>query len=126
MKTFGIIGAIVFAISVALGYFVDFKGDVLVQIALDAFALALVIIGAVKKSERGRKVFLENYCLYYTCGNRWCIMCNQWSIRKYFWCYCRCSNNSYWYHSWYRKHQEKLTQNCPKSFDTGTIWGKVI
>ena len=51
MKTFGIIGAIVFAISVALGYFVDFKGDVIVQIALDAFALALVIIGAIKKAK---------------------------------------------------------------------------
>ena len=51
MKTFGIIGAILFAVSVALGYFVDFKGDILVQIALDAFALALVIIGAVKKAK---------------------------------------------------------------------------
>ena len=55
MKTFGIIGAIVFAIYVALGYFVDFKGDVLVQIALDAFALALVIIGAVKKAKEEGK-----------------------------------------------------------------------
>ena len=51
MKSFGIIGAIVFAISVALGYFLDFKGDVIVQIALDAFALTLVIIGAVKDAK---------------------------------------------------------------------------
>ena len=51
MKTFGIIGAIVFALSVALGYFIDFPGDTIVQIGLDAFALALVIIGAVKKAK---------------------------------------------------------------------------
>ena len=51
MKTFGIIGAILFAVSVALGYFFEFNGDTLVQIALDAFALALVIIGAVKKAK---------------------------------------------------------------------------
>ncbi len=55
MKTFGIVGAIVFAISVALGYFLDFKGDVLVQIALDAFALTLVIIGAVKEAKNKGK-----------------------------------------------------------------------
>lgn len=50
-KTFCIIGAIVFAISVAIGYFLDFKGDVLVQIALDAFAFTLVVIGAVKDAK---------------------------------------------------------------------------
>ena len=55
MKTFGIIGAIVFAISVALGYFINFDGDVIVQVALDAFALALVIIGAVKKAKEEGK-----------------------------------------------------------------------
>ena len=55
MKTLGIIGAIIFAISVALGYFIDFKGDVIVQIALDASALTLVIIGAIKDAkEKGK------------------------------------------------------------------------
>ena len=51
MKTFGIIGAILFAVSVAIGYFLEFNGDTIVQIALDAFALTLVIIGAVKDAK---------------------------------------------------------------------------
>ena len=55
MKTFGIVGAILFAVSVALGYFVSFPGDTIVQIGLDAFALALVIIGAIKKAKNEGK-----------------------------------------------------------------------
>ncbi len=50
-KTFGIIGAICFAVAVAIGYFADFKGDALVQIALSAFGLASLVMGNIKKAK---------------------------------------------------------------------------
>lgn len=52
MKVFGILGAIFFAAAVAVGYFCDFKGDSLVQVALEAFAFASLIIGEVKKAKK--------------------------------------------------------------------------
>ena len=55
MKVFGILGAIFFAASVFVGYFCDFKGDTLVQVALEAFAFTSLIIGEIKKAkEAGR------------------------------------------------------------------------
>ena len=51
MKVFGIIGAICFAVAVAIGYFANFTGDALIQIALSAFGLASLIVGAVKKAK---------------------------------------------------------------------------
>lgn len=51
MKVFGIIGAICFAIAVAIGWFADFTGDTIIQIALSAFGLASLVIGAVKKAK---------------------------------------------------------------------------
>ena len=51
MKVFGIVGAILFAASVVVGYFCNFKGDALVQVALEAFAFAALIIGEVKKAK---------------------------------------------------------------------------
>ena len=50
-KIFGIIGAICFAVAVGIGYFCDFTGDALVQIALSAFGLASLVIGNVKKAK---------------------------------------------------------------------------
>lgn len=51
MKTFGIIGAVCFALAVAVGYFCNFNGDALVQVALSSFGLASLIIGDVKKAK---------------------------------------------------------------------------
>ena len=51
MKTFGIIGAICFALAVAVGYFANFNGDMYVQIALSAFGFASLIIGDIKKAK---------------------------------------------------------------------------
>lgn len=51
MKVFGIIGAVLFAVAVGIGFFGDFAGDALVQIALSAFGLASIVIGNVKKAK---------------------------------------------------------------------------
>ena len=51
MKAFGIVGAICFAAAVFVGYFCNFKGDTLVQVALEAFAFASLIVGEVKKAK---------------------------------------------------------------------------
>lgn len=50
-KMFGIIGAVCFAVAIGIGYFVSFPGDTIVQIAVAAFGLAFVILGAVKKAK---------------------------------------------------------------------------
>jgi len=55
MKTFGIIGAICFALAVAIGYFANFNGDMYVQIALSAFGLASLIISNYKKAKEAGK-----------------------------------------------------------------------
>lgn len=54
MKTFGIIGAICFALAVAVGYF-DFPADSLVQVALSAFGLASLVISNIKKAKADGK-----------------------------------------------------------------------
>ncbi len=54
-KTFGIVGAISFVIAVALGYLVDFPYDTLVEIALSAFGLTMLVLGAIKsRKEEGK------------------------------------------------------------------------
>ena len=50
-KLFGIIGAVCFAVAIGLGYFVSFPADTIVEIAVAAFGLALVIAGAVKNAK---------------------------------------------------------------------------
>lgn len=55
MKVLAVIGAICFAAAVFVGYFCNFKGDALVQLALEAFAFASLIILNIKKAkEEGR------------------------------------------------------------------------
>lgn len=54
-KIFGIIGAICFAIAVGIGYFLDFEGDVVVQVAFSAFGLAFIVINAIKKAKEEGK-----------------------------------------------------------------------
>jgi hypothetical protein len=50
-KVFGIVGAILFAASVAVGYFCNFPGSTLVGLGLAAFALASMIVGIVRKAK---------------------------------------------------------------------------
>lgn len=50
-KVFGIVGALLFVGAVAVGCFCDFKGDVIVQLALSAFALASMIVSIIKKAK---------------------------------------------------------------------------
>ena len=54
-KIWAIISAVLFAVSVAIGFFFDFKGDILVQIGLEAFAFTALVVGAVKgQKEKGK------------------------------------------------------------------------
>lgn len=46
-----IVGAVCFAVAIGLGYFVSFPADTIVEIAVAAFGLALVIAGAVKNAK---------------------------------------------------------------------------
>ena len=50
-NTFGIIGAILFAIAVAVGYFCKFDAAGIIEIALAAFGLATIVISAIKKAK---------------------------------------------------------------------------
>lgn len=50
-KIFGIIGAVCFALAIGLGYFANFAGDVLVEIALATFGVAVLVINAIKKAK---------------------------------------------------------------------------
>ena len=47
MKKWGIIGAVLFAIDVALGYFLKFDGALIIQLAVAAFAYTLIVLSAV-------------------------------------------------------------------------------
>ena len=47
MKKWGIIGAVLFAIDVALGYFLKFDGSLIIQLAVAAFAYTLIVLSAV-------------------------------------------------------------------------------
>lgn len=48
MKTWGIVGSILFALAVAFGYFFGFDGATVIEIAIAAFGLTAIIVGAVK------------------------------------------------------------------------------
>lgn len=52
MKTWGIIGMIFFAAACVVGYFCNFDAAVTVEIALGAFGLAGLIIGAIKTGKQ--------------------------------------------------------------------------
>ena len=47
MRKWGIIGAVLFAIDVALGYFLKFDGSLIIQLAVAAFAYTLIVLSAV-------------------------------------------------------------------------------
>ena len=54
-KVFGVIGALLFVASVVVGYFCKFDSADIVALALDAFALASLAVGIVKKyKEQGK------------------------------------------------------------------------
>lgn len=52
---FGIIGSILFVAAVIVGYFCKFDHADLVAIALDAFALATLVVGVIKKYKEAGK-----------------------------------------------------------------------
>ena len=54
-KIFGIVGAILFVASVAIGCFCDFAGSTVIEIALAAFGLASVIVATIKKAKEDGK-----------------------------------------------------------------------
>lgn len=67
-KTFGIIGAVCFALAVALGYFADFAGDTLVEIALAVFGVTALIVNAVKKAkDEGKFSWKTIVCIVLAC-----------------------------------------------------------
>ena len=47
MRKWGILGAVLFALDVALGYFVKFDGSLIIQLAVAAFAYTLIVLSAV-------------------------------------------------------------------------------
>ena len=51
MKTWGIIGAIAFLAAVAVGYFCNFDGAIIIEIGAAAFGLCSLIIGAIKSGK---------------------------------------------------------------------------
>ena len=54
-KVFGIIGSLLFVAAVVVGYFCKFDNADLVALALDAFALATLTVGIIKKyKEQGK------------------------------------------------------------------------
>lgn len=54
-KVFGIIGCLLFVASVVVGYFCKFDNADLVALALDAFALATLVVGVIKKYKEAGK-----------------------------------------------------------------------
>jgi drug/metabolite transporter (DMT)-like permease len=52
---FGIIGSILFVAAVVIGYFCKFDSADLVAVALDAFALAVLVVGIIKKYKEAGK-----------------------------------------------------------------------
>lgn len=51
MKKWGIIGALIIAAAVAIGYFYDFPAENIVEIGVGAFGLCAMIIGAVQDAK---------------------------------------------------------------------------
>lgn len=54
-KVFGIIGSLLFVAAVIVGYFCKFDNADLVALALDAFALATLVVGIIKKYKEAGK-----------------------------------------------------------------------
>ena len=54
-NVFGIIGSLLFVAAVIVGYFCKFDHADLVAVALDAFALATMVVGVVKKYKDAEK-----------------------------------------------------------------------
>lgn len=51
MKKWGIIGALFFVVAVAIGYFCNFDGAIIIEIGAAAFGLCGLIIGAIKNGK---------------------------------------------------------------------------
>ena len=51
MKKWGIIGAIAFLAAVAVGYFCNFDGAIIIEIGVAAFGLCGLVIGAIKSGK---------------------------------------------------------------------------
>lgn len=63
-KVWAIIGTLCFVASVAIGYFFDFNGDKLVQIALGAFGFTALVISAIKEQkEKGKFGWYTIVCI---------------------------------------------------------------
>lgn len=54
-NAFGIIGSLLFVAAVIVGYFCKFDSADLVAVALDAFALATLLVGIIKKYKEAGK-----------------------------------------------------------------------
>lgn len=52
MKKWGIIGAILFVLDVALGYFFKFDGSLIVQLAVGAFAYTMIVLSSVDYAKK--------------------------------------------------------------------------
>ena len=51
MKKWGIIGALAFFAAVAVGYFCNFDGAIIIEIGVAAFGLCGLVIGAIKSGK---------------------------------------------------------------------------
>ena len=51
MKKWGIIGALAFFVAVAVGYFCNFDGAIIIEIGVAAFGLCGLVIGAIKSGK---------------------------------------------------------------------------
>jgi drug/metabolite transporter (DMT)-like permease len=54
-NAFGIVGSLLFVAAVIVGYFCKFDSADLVAVALDAFALATLLVGIIKKYKEAGK-----------------------------------------------------------------------
>ena len=54
-NVYGIIGSLLFVAAVVVGYFCKFDSADLVAVALDAFALATLVVGVIKKYKEAGK-----------------------------------------------------------------------
>ena len=54
-KVLAIIGALLIVAAAGLGYFVDFPGDTIVELAIAAFGIVALVINAVKKAKEAGK-----------------------------------------------------------------------
>jgi hypothetical protein len=67
-KFFGIIGAVCFALAVALGYLADFAGDSLVAIAVAVFGATVLIVNAVEEAKKADRFTWKTVaCIVLSC-----------------------------------------------------------